>query len=238
VLLYTLMAGGAPRGLPAIFRVSFCVSANPMRTRIKICGITRVDDALAAARLGVDAIGLVFHEPSPRRVDVRTAARIIESLPPFCDAVALFVDPPAARVREVLDAMRVSLLQFHGNEPAEFCGSFGVPYMKAVRMKPDTDIAAVAARYEDAAALLLDAWHPELPGGTGRSFAWRELPPLHCPVVLAGGLDASNVGQAIGIMHPYGVDVSSGVEAAPGVKDAGRMTAFVRAVRLSDNDAE
>ncbi|MDX9741758.1 MAG: phosphoribosylanthranilate isomerase [Gammaproteobacteria bacterium] len=210
-----------------------------MRTRIKICGITRVDDALAAARLGVDAIGLVFHERSPRRVDARTAAELIEALPPFCDAVALFVDPPASRVREVLESMRVSLLQFHGDEPAEFCRAFGVPYMKAVRMRPDTDLEQVAARYEDAAALLLDAWHPELPGGTGSSFAWQALPPgLRCPVMLAGGLHADNVGQAIGIMRPYGVDVSSGVEAAPGVKDAGRMAGFVRAVRLSDNDAE
>lgn len=210
-----------------------------MRTRIKICGITRPEDGLAAARLGVDAVGLVFHERSPRRVDARTAAVVVDALPPFCNAVALFVDPPAARVREVLESMRIGLLQFHGDEPAEFCRGFGVPYMKAVRMRPDTDLEATALRYGDAAALLLDAWHPELPGGTGTRFSWRALPAgLPCPVMLAGGLHAGNVGEAIRTVRPYGVDVSSGVESGPGIKDADRIAGFVRAVMRTDYDAE
>lgn len=210
-----------------------------MRTRIKICGITRPEDGLAAARLGVDAVGLVFHERSPRRVDAQAAARVVDALPPFCDAVALFVDPPAARVREVLESMRIGLLQFHGDESPEFCRGFGVPYMKAVRVRPDTDLEAMALRYGDAAALLLDAWHPELPGGTGTSFPWRALPAgLPCPVMLAGGLHAGNVGEAIRTVRPYGVDVSSGVESGPGIKDADRIAGFVRAVMRTDYDAE
>lgn len=208
-----------------------------MRTRIKICGITRPEDGLAAARLGADAIGLVFHERSPRRVDVARAAAIAAALPPFCVTVALFVDPAPQAVHEVLAGVRVDLLQFHGDEPPEFCGGFGRPYLKAVRMRDGVDLEAAAARYRDAAALLLDAWHAELPGGTGTRFAWRALPDgLRLPVMLAGGLDAGNVGEAIRTMHPYGVDVSSGVEAAPGIKDAGRMRAFVRAVTLADEE--
>lgn len=210
-----------------------------MRTRIKICGITRPDDALAAARHGADAIGLVFHPPSPRRVDVARAAAIVEALPPFCDAVALFVDPTPTAVRDVLEAMRIDLLQFHGDESPEFCRGFGVPYMKAVRMRPGVDLTAEAARYRDAAALLLDAWHEALAGGTGTSFAWQGLPAgLEAPAMLAGGLHADNVAEAIRIVRPYGVDVSSGVESAPGIKDAVRIGAFVRAVMSSDCEAK
>lgn len=210
-----------------------------MRTRIKICGITRPDDALAAARHGADAIGLVFHPPSPRRVDVVRAAAIVEALPPFCDAVALFVDPTPTAVRDVLEAMRIDLLQFHGDESPEFCRGFGVPYMKAVRVRPGVDLTAQAGRYRDAAALLLDAWHETLAGGTGTSFAWQGLPAgLGAPVMLAGGLHADNVAEAIRIVRPYGVDVSSGVESAPGIKDAVRIGAFVRAVMSSDCEAK
>lgn len=210
-----------------------------MRTRIKICGITRPEDALAAARLGADAIGLVFHERSPRRVDVARAAAVAAALPPFCATVALFVDPAPHAVREVLGGVRIDFLQFHGDEPPAFCGGFGRPYLKAVRMREGVDLEKAAARYADATALLLDAWHAELPGGTGRRFAWRALPAgLRLPVMLAGGLAADNVAEAIRIMHPYGVDVSSGVEAAPGIKDAGRMRAFVRAVALADDEAD
>lgn len=209
-----------------------------MRTRIKICGITRVEDARAAAGLGADAIGLVFHERSPRRVDIERAATIAAALPPFCAAVALFVDAAPETVRAVLERVPVDLLQFHGAETPAYCSAFGVPYIKAVRMREGVDLREVAARYEGAAALLLDAWHAELPGGTGTRFDWQALPAeLAVPVMLAGGLDADNVAAGMRIVRPYGVDVSSGVEAAPGTKDAGRMRAFVRAVMRADNDA-
>jgi phosphoribosylanthranilate isomerase len=209
-----------------------------MRTRIKICGITGVEDARTAAGLGADAIGLVFHERSPRRVDVGRAAEIAAALPPFCSAVALFVDAEPATVKAVLERVRVDLLQFHGEETPAYCAAFGVPYIKAVRMRDGIDLRAVAERYAGAASLLLDAWHAELPGGTGTRFDWRALPAgLALPVMLAGGLDAGNVAGAMRIVRPYGVDVSSGVEAAPGTKDAGRMSDFVRAVLRADNDA-
>lgn len=210
-----------------------------MRTRIKICGITRPDDALAAARHGADAIGLVFHPSSPRRIDVARAAAIVDALPPFCDAVALFVDPAPAIVRDVLESMRIDFLQFHGDESPELCRGFGVPYLKAVRMRPGVDLTAQAARYGDAAALLLDSWHEKLAGGTGTSFVWQRLPAgLTVPVILAGGLHAGNVAEAIRIVRPYGVDVSSGVEAAPGIKDAASIGAFMRAVMASDCEAK
>jgi phosphoribosylanthranilate isomerase len=203
-----------------------------MRIRIKICGITRSDDAAEAAAAGADAIGLVFHAPSPRRVGLDAALAITAALPPFVAAVALFVDPAPAAVREVLEAVRIDLLQFHGSEPAEFCRGFGVPYVKAMRMRPDFDLAAEAARYADARALLLDSYDERVAGGSGRSFGWRALPAgLRQPVILAGGLDPANVAEAVRIVRPYGVDVSSGVESSPGLKDRDKMRAFVRAVR-------
>ncbi|MDR2876880.1 MAG: phosphoribosylanthranilate isomerase [Chromatiales bacterium] len=209
-----------------------------MRTRIKICGITRPRDGLAAAQQGADAIGLVFHPLSSRRVDVARAAEIVDALPPFCAVVALFVDPAPEIVHDVLAAVPIDLLQFHGEESAEFCRDFGVPYMKAVHMRPGVDLMAQAARYSDAAALLLDTWHEKLAGGTGESFAWQRLPAgLTVPVMLAGGLHAGNVAEAIRIVRPYGVDVSSGVEAAPGIKDTVSIGAFMRAVMTRDGEA-
>jgi phosphoribosylanthranilate isomerase len=206
-----------------------------MRTRIKICGITRPGDAAEAASAGADAIGLVFHASSPRRIDVERAGAIVLELPPFVSAVALFVDPAPAAVREVLDNVRIDLLQFHGAEGPEFCRGFGVPYIKAVRMRSGVSISAEAERYEDARALLLDTYDERVAGGSGRPFRWDALPAdLGVPIILAGGLDPANVAEAVRMVRPYGVDVSSGVESAPGIKDAAKIRAFVNAVRTVD----
>lgn len=210
-----------------------------MRTRIKICGITRPEDANTAALLGADAIGLVFHDPSPRRIDAQQAARVIAALPPFVHAVALFVGAPAERIRRVTGDMRIDLLQFHGEESPEYCRGFGLPYIKAIRMRPGTDLGAQARRYDDAAALLLDTWRKGVPGGTGEVFAWQALPAdLAVPVILAGGLKADNVAEAIRIVRPYGVDVSGGVESSGGIKDRIKLQAFVAAVTRADHEHE
>jgi phosphoribosylanthranilate isomerase len=206
-----------------------------MRTRVKICGFTRAEDAVYAAQLGVDAIGLVFYPPSPRNVDIERAVEIVNALPAFVSVVALFVDEREARIREVLDRVPVDCLQFHGDEPDEACRIYGKRYMKAVRMREDIDIAALARRYHDAAGLLLDAWHPDAKGGTGSRFDW-DLIPRQCalPIVLAGGLAADNATQAVQTVRPYALDVSSGVEAEKGIKDALKMAAFLRAVNEGD----
>lgn len=206
-----------------------------MRTRVKICGFTRVEDAVCAVRLGVDAIGLVFYPPSPRNVEIAQAAGIVEALPAFVSVVALFVDEEESRIREVLRRVPVDCLQFHGDEPAEACRRYGKRYIKAVRMRPDTDIPALARHYHDAAGLLLDAWHPGVQGGSGSRFDW-ELIPENCalPIVLAGGLEAGNARKAIQTVRPYALDVSSGVEAEKGVKDAAKMAAFMSEVNEGD----
>ncbi len=206
-----------------------------MRTRIKICGLTRPEDARAAAALGVDALGLVFYAPSPRAVDVERARAVVDALPPFVTRVGLFVDAPAAQVRSLLEVLPLDLLQFHGDESPDYCAQFGRPWLKAIRMRADVDLQREAARYAAATGLLLDAYRAGTPGGTGESFAWSRVPrDLPLPVVLAGGLDASNVGEAIATAHPYAVDVSGGVEAAKGIKDAAKMAALVEAVRAAD----
>jgi len=209
--------------------------SDAMRTRVKICGITRPEDAVAAAGLGADAIGLVFYAHSPRRVDIGRAGEIVAALPVFVHAVALFVDAGAAEIEAVLERVRVDVLQFHGDEPPSACRSFGLPYIKAVRIRPGTDVREQAGRYHDAAALLLDSYHPDVAGGTGTTFAWDALPAQPgARILLAGGLTPDNVADAVRSMRPYGVDVSGGVEAAKGVKDAGRMAAFFAAVRRGD----
>jgi phosphoribosylanthranilate isomerase len=196
--------------------------------------MTRVEDATEAARLGVDAVGLVFYPKSPRHVNVEQARTLVASLPAFVTVTALFLDPSEAEVRQVLDKVRVELLQFHGGEPAEFCRGFGRPYIKAVPMGSRADIAEYAHRHSGAAALLLDSHVAGQKGGTGVSFDWTTIPKFTGPpLILAGGLSADNVATAIRIVRPYGVDVSSGVESQPGVKDAVKMAAFVREV----NDA-
>lgn len=200
-----------------------------MRTRVKICGITRPEDARAAAAAGADAIGLVFVDASPRRLDPERARAIVAVLPPFLKVVGLFVDAPPAQVRAVLGAVPLDLIQFHGRETPEFCRAFGRPYLKALRMGPGVDVAAEAGRYPDAAGLLLDSFHPQLAGGTGETFDWSRVPrDLGRPLVLAGGLTPENVAAAVAAVRPYAVDVSSGVESAKGIKDAAKVAAFVR----------
>jgi phosphoribosylanthranilate isomerase len=202
-----------------------------MRTRVKICGITRPEDARLAAELGVDAIGLVFHPSSPRAVSVARAADIVAVLPPFVSVVALFVDPSEGVVREVLRTVPVDLLQFHGDEEPAFCRMFGCPYIKAIAMRRGLDLAAAVERYPEASGVLLDSYREGVAGGTGMAFDWTLVPGrLGKPVVLAGGLTAENVFAAIRTVRPYAVDVSSGVEAAKGVKDPDRMHAFIQEV--------
>lgn len=204
-------------------------------TRVKICGITRVDDVLAAARLGAHAIGLVFYERSPRHVSIVQGAQLAKALPPFISAVGLFVDAEPAFVREVLAAVPLDLLQFHGGESPEYCAQFGRPYLKAIRVRAGVDLLQCAARYEGARALLLDAHVEGIPGGTGATFDWGLIPAkLPLPVILSGGLDAGNVAAGIEQVRPCAVDVSSGVEAAKGIKDAARIAAFINEVKKID----
>lgn len=205
------------------------------RTRVKICGITSVADGLAAARHGADAIGLVFYPPSPRVVALEGARAIAESVPPFVARVAVFVNPAAREVEAVIRACRPDLLQFHGEETADFCRGFGVPYLRALRVRRGVDLLESLSPYADAAGWLLDAYRQELYGGTGEAFDWDLIPRgLARPLVLSGGLDAENVGAAIRRVRPWAVDVSSGVEAAKGVKDERRIAAFMEAVRSAD----
>jgi phosphoribosylanthranilate isomerase len=214
-----------------------------MRTRVKICGITRVEDGVAAAREGADAIGLVFWSGTPRHVSHKQAREIAASLPAFVTVVGLFVDPQPDAVRAALTDVPLDLLQFHGNESPELCASFGRPYIKAVHVKDGVDLLHYASRYGDALGLLFDAFEPGgLPGGTGTTFDWKALPAsLPRPVILSGGLTPQNIGAAIRQVRPWGVDVSSGVEAVGedgkprrGVKDAAKIAAFIRGVRDAD----
>ncbi|MDA8390346.1 MAG: phosphoribosylanthranilate isomerase [Gammaproteobacteria bacterium] len=203
-----------------------------MRTRVKICGITRIQDAMAAVEAGADAVGFVFYRPSPRCVEIDAAAAIMAALPPFVTPVGLFVDAAEDWVRQVLSCAPLALLQFHGSEPPAYCGAFGRPYIKVVRMAPGTDVGAQARLYGAAAGLLLDTYDAARPGGTGASFDWARVPAdLGRPLVLAGGLTPDNVGLAVAQVRPYAVDVSGGVESAPGIKDRERMTLFCRRAR-------
>jgi phosphoribosylanthranilate isomerase len=205
-------------------------------TRIKICGITRVEDALAAAHSGADAIGLVFHERSPRHVSIAQAKQLADALPPFVFAVGLFVNAEAAFVHAVLASVPLDILQFHGDEPAEFCAQFAKPYLKAIRVKAGVDLLQCAARFHTAKGLLLDAHVEGIAGGTGATFDWALIPKqLPLPIILSGGLNAENVAAAIKQVRPYAVDVSSGVEASKGIKDAAKIAAFINEVERVDS---
>ena len=207
---------------------------NPSRTRIKICGITRAQDAVAAARCGADAIGFVFYPPSPRYLSTERAVELRDALPPFVQTVALFVNPDAAQVAQVLQRVRPGLLQFHGEETPEFCGQFGVPFVKACRMRPGGDALEYLRPFSRAAAWLFDSHVPEY-GCVGEGFDLSLLPVVkEKPVILSGGLSAASVAEAIRRVRPWGVDVSSGVESAKGVKDAAKIAAFVAEVRNAD----
>jgi phosphoribosylanthranilate isomerase len=206
-----------------------------MRTRVKFCGLTRLADIDAAVALGVDAIGLVFHAASPRAVEPAQAAQLAAALPAFVTAVGLFVDAAPERVRAVLEQVPLGALQFHGQEPPEYCHSFARPWIKAVAVRPEVDLEAAVRRYAGAASLLFDTYDPTLAGGTGRCFDWDRVPPRlasHC--ILAGGLDADNVAAAIRQLRPHAVDVSGGIEHAKGLKDHQKMTAFMNGVRDGD----
>lgn len=203
-----------------------------MRTRVKICGITRADDAQFAARMGADAIGLVFYTDSPRAISMPQAREIVATLPAFVTSVALFVNPHAADVHAVLEMVAPDCLQFHGEEDAGFCEQFNRPYIKAIRVRADTDIPARIAEHPRARAVLLDTYVEQLHGGTGQRFDWSVI-PADCPkpVILAGGLTPANVAHAIRTVRPYAVDVSGGVEASRGVKEQAKIREFIQEVQ-------
>ena len=208
-----------------------------MRTRVKICGITRSEDARLAVDAGVDAIGLVFYEKSPRFVSNTLAAEISQLVPAFVSRVALFKDAEEQVIQSVLQQVEIDLIQFHGSETPAFCERFARPYVKALGMKaPECDadyLVTMAGQYQTAKALLLDGHAPGEAGGTGETFDWSAIAAIDRPVVLAGGLNADNVKQAIEIVHPFAVDVSSGVESMPGLKDKGKVAAFMQQVKTA-----
>lgn len=203
-----------------------------MSCRVKICGITNIEDAMLAISSGADALGFVFYPPSPRYISISDAQVIVSKLPPFVTPVALFVDAAKEVVAELLDGSPRWCLQFHGQETPEYCEQFGVPYYKALRMKPGLDIAAIANSYPSSMAILLDAYKPGVPGGTGETFDWESIPQgLRKPLILAGGLSIDNVAKAIDIVRPFAVDVSGGVELEPGKKDPDKVRDFIRAAK-------
>ena len=199
-----------------------------MAVRVKICGITRLQDLHAACEAGADALGFVFYEKSPRHVSIATAAALMRDLPPFVQSVGLFVNAEPAFIEAVLQAVPLDLLQFHGDETPADCMRYGRPYIKAVRVTPSTDLLKCAADFETARGLLLDAYVPGVPGGTGERFDWSLIPPdLPKPVILSGGLTPDNVAEAVQRVRPWAVDVSSGVEAAKGIKDPHHVAQFI-----------
>lgn len=208
------------------------------RTRIKFCGITRAEDAHVAAAIGVDALGFVFYPPSPRYIAPAAAARIIATLPPMVTTVGLFVNASSETVAQDVVTSGVDVVQFHGDESPADCARTGGRWIKALRVRPDTDIRAAAAAYAGASAVLLDTFDPALYGGSGKTFDWSQVPPdLPQPLILAGGLHAGNVGAAVRQLNPFAVDVSGGIEAAKGIKDTDKMHRFINEVRSSERNA-
>ena len=202
-----------------------------LRTRVKICGITRPEDGLKAALFGADAIGLVFYPKSPRAVSIEQAQAIVATLPAFVSVVALFVDASAVEVNQVLSQVDIDIIQFHGNESVQECEQYQRRYIKAIRMTDDVDLNEVVEKYSTASAILVDSYHKGVPGGTGESFDWKRIPGhLAGNIILAGGLESGNVASAIKIVGPYAVDVSSGVERKKGIKDEGKIEAFMQGV--------
>lgn len=203
------------------------------RTRVKICGITRVEDARAAINSGADALGLVFYSKSPRYVELSVAANIARNIGPFVTIVGLFVNAEAAQVREAVRTVGLDLLQFHGDEDEAYCAQFEMPYIKAIRMSPELDVKEVVTKYPSARGFLFDAWNKDKYGGTGETFEWERLSSLKesadtdIPFILAGGLTPENVGQAVAAVKPYAIDVSGGVEQSPGIKSPELIQQFI-----------
>jgi phosphoribosylanthranilate isomerase len=207
-----------------------------VRTRIKICGLTREEDVDAAVNAGADAIGLVFYPPSPRCISIERAAALCRLVPAFVTVTGLFVNAEESFIRERMDALPLTCLQFHGDETASECGGYRLPYIKAARVKPGVDLLNYAASFPDARGLLLDTWVAAY-GGSGKTFDWNLIPQnMPLPLILSGGLDAGNVGEAVRRVRPWAVDVSSGVEVAhaKGIKDAAKIAAFIAGVRNAD----
>lgn len=213
------------------------------RTRVKICGLTRAEDALAAVKAGADALGLVFYPPSPRAVSIDQAIDVIAKVPAFVSVTGLFVNPTVEEVQSVIDAARIDLLQFHGDEDEAFCAQFKHPYIKAIRVRQTSDVVASSLRFPGALAVLLDSYKPGVPGGTGETFDWSLIPdtPELKPLILAGGLTPDNVAQAITDIAPFAVDVSGGVEVTEGdtilkgIKDQDKLNRFLNEVYRVDN---
>lgn len=205
------------------------------RTRVKICGITTRADAHVAAEAGADALGFNLYAESPRFIQPNAAAEIVTGLPPFVSCVAVFVNPISDEVMEICQRVPFDLLQFHGDETDQFCQQFERPWIKGVRVSPSMDLTAEAARYPHSRGLLLDARVEGKYGGTGETFDWQLVTALHKPVVLAGGLNPDNVARAIATAGPFAVDVSGGVERAPGVKDPDRIREFIQAASAGDS---
>lgn len=199
-----------------------------MAVRVKICGITRLEDALFAVNAGADALGFVFYDKSPRHVAAVQAAGLCSTLPPFVTRVGLFVNASADWVKSIVQTVSLDLLQFHGDETPSYCAQFGKPYLKAVRVQADTDLLKYATDFDAACGLLLDAYVPGVVGGTGESFDWKLIPPNFAkPIVLSGGLSPANVREAVQQTHPWAVDVSSGVESSKGIKDPHKVAQFI-----------
>ena len=208
-------------------------------TRIKICGITSAEHALVAAACGADAIGLVFYAKSPRCVSAQQAAEIVAALPPFISVVGLFVNELPTEIERILSTVAIDVLQFHGDESVSFCKQFARPWIKALRVKHDTDISAACREFEGSRGILLDAWMEGVPGGTGKTFDWQlAADTLPAPIVLAGGLNENNVAAAIAAVCPAAVDVSGGVESEPGIKDANKIKRFIAAVRAAEQHVD
>ena len=226
------MAVAGFRTYHADFFFGYCL--NVTRTRVKICGITREQDLDAAVAAGADALGFVFYPPSPRYLDASRAAALVRAVPPFVTRVGLFVNPDPAFLMEVLNRVSIDLIQFQGDESPEFCAQFGRPYLKVARMRPGIDLVEFARKFASARGLLLDTYVEGF-GGAGQVFDWSLVPKeLPLPILLAGGLTTENVGAAIRQLRPVAVDVSSGVEAAKGIKDAAKIAAFITAVNNAD----
>ena len=205
-----------------------------VRIRVKICGITREEDAKAAVESGADAIGLVFYSKSPRYVDLTSAHKIACAVGPFVTVVGLFVNASIDQVNEVIDAVELDLLQFHGDEDEAYCAQFHMPYIKAIRMYPGLDVTDVMADYPSARGFLFDAWNKDKYGGTGETFEWQRLSGLdETPYILAGGLNPDNIGEAVATARPYAVDVSGGVEVSPGIKSSELIQQFIDGVNVN-----